>query len=57
MARIDSLCQISGIGLVTFNANNSILPDFKVVLRAAMHEPDLFYTNRYLKHVEKELFG
>ena len=57
MARIDSLCQISGIGLVTFNANNSILPDFKLMLRAAMHEPDLFYTNRYLKHVEKELFG
>lgn len=57
MARIDSLCQLSGIGLVSFNATNSILPEFKLVLRATKHEPDLFYTNRYLMCVEKSLFG
>ena len=57
MARIDSLCQIFGIGLVTFNAKNSIIPDFRLVVRALKHEPDLFYTNRYVSHVEKELFS
>ena len=57
MARIDSLCQIFGIGLVTFNAKNSTLPEFRLIVRAMKHEPDLFYTNRYVSHVEKELFS
>ncbi len=57
MARIDSLCQMVGIGLVTFNAKNSTLPEFRLIVRATKHEPDLFYTNRYVTHVEKELFS
>lgn len=57
MARIDSLCQIFGIGLVTFNAKNSTLPEFRLIVRATKHEPDLFYTNRYVSHVEKDLFS
>lgn len=57
MARLDSLCQIFGIGLVTFNAKNSAAPDFRLIVRATKHEPDLFYTNRYVSHVEKELFS
>jgi hypothetical protein len=57
MARIDSLCQIFGIGLVTFNAKNSAAPEFRLIVRATKHEPDLFYTNRYVSHVEKELFS
>ena len=57
MARIDSLCQIFGIGLVTFNAKNSTMPEFRLIVRATKHEPDLFYTNRYVSHVEKELFS
>jgi hypothetical protein len=57
LARIDSLCQIFGIGLVTFNAKNSAMPEFRLIVRATKHEPDLFYTNRYVSHVEKELFS
>lgn len=57
MARIDSLCQIFGVGLVTFNAKSAVLPDFRLIVRATKHEPDLFYTNRYVSHVEKELFS
>jgi len=56
LARLDSLCLIFGIGLVTFNAKNPAAPDFKLIVRALKHEPDLFYTNRYVAHVEKELF-
>jgi hypothetical protein len=57
LARIDSLCQIFGIGLVTFNAKNPVLPEFRLIVRATKHEPDLFYTNRYVSHVERELFS
>lgn len=56
LARIDSLCVIFGIGLVTFNSKNPLQPDFRLIVRATKHEPDLFYTNRYVSHVEKELF-
>lgn len=56
LARLDSLCHIFGIGLVTFNSRNPAAPDFRLVIRPLKHEPDLFYTNRYVSHVEKELF-
>jgi hypothetical protein len=57
LARLDRLCQIFGIGLVTFNPKNSSTPDFRLTVRATKHDPDLFYTNRYISHVEKELFS
>jgi hypothetical protein len=56
LARLDSLCQIFGIGLVTFNPKDPSAPDFRLLVRSAKHEPDLFYTNRYISHVEKDLF-
>ncbi len=57
LARVDSLCQIFGIGLVTFNAKCPALPEFRLIIRPLKHEPDLFYTNRYVAHIEKELFS
>jgi hypothetical protein len=56
MARLDSLCQMFGIGLVTFNPNSAASPDFRLIVRPVKHEPDLFYTNRYMKQVERQLF-
>jgi len=55
--RLDSLCQIFGIGLVTFDATSPASPDFRIMMRAARHEPDLFYTNKYMALIEKELFS
>ena len=55
--RLDSLCQIFGIGLVTFDAAAPTSPDFRIMVRAARHEPDLFYTNKYMALIEKELFS
>ena len=55
--RLDSLCQIFGIGLVTFDATAPTSPDFRIMVRAAKHEPDLFYTNKYMALIEKELFN
>ena len=55
--RLDSLCQIFGIGLVTFDATAPTSPDFRIMVRAAKHVPDLFYTNKYMALIEKELFN
>jgi len=56
LSRLDSLCQIFGIGLVTFNALEPALPDFRILVRPSRHEPDLFYTNKYVALIEKQLF-
>jgi len=55
--RLDSLCQIFGIGLVTFDATKPTAPDFRIRVSASRHEPDLFYTNKYMALIEKELFS
>lgn len=57
ISRLDSLCQIFGIGLVTFDANSPATPDFRILVRPVRHEPDLFYTNKYMSRIEKELFS
>lgn len=57
VSRLDSLCQIFGIGLVTFNAQSCTNPDFRIHVRPARHEPDLFYTNKNMSLLEKELFS
>lgn len=57
ISRLDSLCQIFGIGLVTFDAQNPADPDFRILVRPSRQEPDLFYTNKYMAKIEKELFS
>mgnify|MGYP000096514316 CR=1 FL=1 len=57
ISRLDSLCQIFGIGLVTFNSDAPTNPDFRILVRPVRHEPDLFYTNKYMARIEKELFA
>jgi hypothetical protein len=57
ISRLDSLCQIFGIGLVIFNADDSANPDFRIRVRPARHDPDLFYTNKYMARIEKDLFS
>lgn len=55
--RLDSLCQIFGIGLVTFDTAKPAEPDFRILVRPSRHEPDLFYTNKYMALIEKDLFA
>jgi hypothetical protein len=57
ISRLDSLCLIFGIGLVLFDANDPGNPKFEIRVRPIKHEPDVFYTNKYLKQIENELFG
>jgi hypothetical protein len=56
LSRLDALCQVFGIGLVLFDAGNPDIPNFQIRVRPKRYEPDMFYTNKYLKLVEKELF-
>ncbi|MEO5341475.1 MAG: hypothetical protein H7837_13330 [Magnetococcus sp. MYC-9] len=54
--RLDSLCQICGIGLVTFDFSSPSNPNFSILTRPLKHEPDLFYTNMNMAKIEKKLF-
>ena len=54
--RLDSLCQIFGIGLVLFDATDPKDPDFRIRVSAVKREPDLFYANKYMKYIETQLF-
>ena len=57
IARLDSLCQVFGIGLVLFDASNPKDPDFIIRVRPRKQEPDLFYANKYMAFIEVEMFG
>ena len=57
ISRLDALSRIFGIGLILFDAANPNEPDFTIRARAARHEPDVFYVNKYLKLIEGNLFG
>jgi hypothetical protein len=56
ISRLDSLARIFGIGLILFESEAPKQPQFQIRARAARHEPDIFYVNRYLKLIEDELF-
>lgn len=57
LARLDVLARIFGVGLILFNASAPDSPDFEIRVRAAKHDPDMFYVNKNLKVIESELFG
>lgn len=57
ISRLDALCLIFGIGLVLFDTGNVNDPQFEIRVRPLRHEPDMFYVNKYMKIIEKELFG
>jgi len=49
LARMDSRCSLHGIGLIHFDNRSTERPSFEIRHRATRHEPDLFYTNNYVK--------
>lgn len=56
LKRLDALAGVVGIGLVKFNSDDLANPDFQVMVRAAKHEPDYYYTNELLSKFKQE-FG
>ena len=57
VSKLDALCLIFGLGLVLFDNNNPNNPQFEIRVRSLRHEPDMFYVNKYMSLIEKELFG
>lgn len=57
ISRLDALCSILGIGLVLFDGASVENPQSQVRVRALRHEPDMFYANKYMRLIEKELFS
>lgn len=57
ISRLDALARIFGIGFILFDATNPKEPAFSIRVRAARHEPDVFYVNKYIKLIERDLFG
>jgi hypothetical protein len=55
-SRLDALASIFGIGLILFSVVDPSNPQFTIRVRAARHEPDIFYANRCLRLVEDKLF-
>lgn len=56
IARLDSLCIVFGIGLILFDSSSPDNPLFDIRVRPTKQEPDMFYVNKYMKYIEKELF-
>jgi len=56
IARLDSLCMVFGIGLILFNPTDVENPEFGIRVRAIRHDPDMYYVNKCMKLIEKELF-
>ena len=57
ISKLDALCLIFGIGLILFDNSNVDEPEFEIRVRPIRHEPDMFYVNKYMRLIEKELFG
>ncbi len=57
IARLDALCQVFGLGLVLFDAENAKDPRFTIRARPRYQQPDLFYANRYMRLIEAEMFS
>ena len=56
LSRLDSLCQVFGLGFVLFDAKSPDDPRFEIRVRPKRQDPDIHYTNKYMKEIESELF-
>lgn len=56
ISKLDALCLIFGIGLVLFDNNKPNDPQFEIKVRPTKHEPDMFYVNKYMKEIERDLW-
>ncbi len=57
LSRLDSLCQVFGIGFVLFDAERPDDPKFEIRVRPKKQDPDMYYTNKYMKKIEQKLFS
>lgn len=51
--RLESLCMLFGVGLVTFDVTAPTLPGFTTVIRAQRFSPDMFYVNVFANEIHR----
>lgn len=56
LSRLDSLCQVFGLGFVLFDTESPDDPRFEIRVRPKKQDPDIHYTNKYMRVIESELF-
>ena len=57
ISRLDSLCQVFGLGFILFDSGNPDDPKFEIRVRPRKQDPDMHYTNKYMRKIESELFS
>ncbi|MEQ1887170.1 MAG: hypothetical protein ABL967_19060 [Bryobacteraceae bacterium] len=57
IARLDSLCQVFGIGLILFDVTSPEDPKFNIRVRPRKQDPDMFYANKYMRLIEAEMWS
>ncbi len=57
ISKLDSLCLIFGIGLVMFDNEKPEEPQFEIRVRPTKHDPDMFFVNKYIRLIERDLFA
>ena len=57
LSRLDSLCQVFGIGFVLFDAESPKNAQFQIRTRPRKQEPYASYANKNIKKIESELFS
>ena len=57
ISRLDSLCQVFGLGFVLFDSGNPDDPNFEIRVRPRKQDPDMYFTNKYMRKIESELFS
>ena len=53
LSRLESLCQLFGLGLVLFNPNDPSAPDFQIRVRSLPVRPDMYYVNEFARRLHQ----
>lgn len=50
-SRLESLCQLFGLGLVLFDPSNPAEPEFQIRVRSVPVRPDMYYANEFARRL------
>lgn len=53
LSRLESLCQLFGLGLVLFDSNNPSAPEFQIRVRSLPVRPDMYYANEFARRLHE----
>lgn len=53
LSRLESLCQLFGLGLVLFDAHSPSEPEFQIRVRSLPVRPDMYYANEFARRLHE----